>query len=29
VHRGPHIALVDVDLLTIRLGPMGPFEEAV
>jgi hypothetical protein len=26
--QGPHVALEDVDLLTIRLGPMGPFEEA-
>jgi len=24
--QGPHEALTDVELLTIRLGPMGPFE---
>src|ERR1700761_7361863 len=26
VHQGPHLALTDVELLTIRLGPMGSFE---
>ncbi len=24
--QGPHIAITDVELLTIRLGPMGEFE---
>lgn len=26
VRQGPHIALDDVELLTIRLGPIGSFE---
>lgn len=26
VRQGPHIAIDDVELLTIRLGPMGIFE---
>ena len=26
VRQGPHVALDDVELLTIRLGPMGVFE---
>ncbi len=26
VRQGPHIAVEDVELLTIRLGPMGVFE---
>jgi quercetin dioxygenase-like cupin family protein len=25
--QGPHVAMTDVELLTIRLGPMGPFGE--
>jgi quercetin dioxygenase-like cupin family protein len=25
--QGPHVALTDVELLTIRLGAMGPFGE--
>ncbi len=25
--QGPHVALTDVELLTIRLGPMGSFAE--
>jgi quercetin dioxygenase-like cupin family protein len=25
--QGPHIALTDVELLTVRLGPMGSFSE--
>jgi quercetin dioxygenase-like cupin family protein len=25
--QGPHIAITDVDLLTVRLGAMGPFGE--
>ncbi len=28
VRQGPHVAITDVELLTIRLGPMGPFDEA-
>lgn len=24
--QGPHIAITDVDLLTVRLGAMGPFD---
>ncbi|WP_338829739.1 cupin domain-containing protein [Bradyrhizobium sp. 27S5] len=27
--QGPHIAVTDVDLLTVRLGAMGPFGENV
>ncbi|MCA9014295.1 MAG: hypothetical protein KDA77_03085 [Planctomycetaceae bacterium] len=27
VRQGPHEALTDVELLTIRLGPMGEFEQ--
>ena len=27
VRQGPHEALADVEVLTIRLGPMGEFEE--
>jgi hypothetical protein len=23
--QGPHVAITDVELLTVRLGPMGPF----
>jgi quercetin dioxygenase-like cupin family protein len=23
--QGPHVAVTDVELLTVRLGPMGPF----
>lgn len=26
VRQGPHVALSDVELITIRLGPMGEFE---
>jgi quercetin dioxygenase-like cupin family protein len=26
-HQGPHVAVTDVELLTIRLGPMGTFGE--
>jgi quercetin dioxygenase-like cupin family protein len=26
--QGPHIAVTDVELLTVRLGAMGPFDEA-
>jgi hypothetical protein len=25
--HGPHIAITDVELLTVRLGAMGPFRE--
>jgi quercetin dioxygenase-like cupin family protein len=25
--QGPHVALTDVELLTVRLGAMGPFSE--
>lgn len=25
--QGPHIAVTEVDLLTVRLGPMGPFSD--
>jgi len=25
--QGPHAAVTDVELLTVRLGPMGPFGE--
>ncbi len=25
--QGPHVAVTDVELLTVRLGPMGPFGE--
>jgi hypothetical protein len=25
--QGPHVAITDVELLTVRLGPMGPFGE--
>jgi anti-sigma factor ChrR (cupin superfamily) len=25
--QGPHIAMTDVELLTVRLGPMGPFAD--
>ena len=28
VRQGPHIALSDVELITIRLGAMGEFEQA-
>jgi quercetin dioxygenase-like cupin family protein len=28
VRQGPHVAIDDVELLTIRLGPMGVFGEA-
>ena len=27
--QGPHVAVTDVDLLTLRLGPMGLFGETV
>src|SRR5262249_752379 len=27
--QGPHVAVTDVELLTIRLGPMGRFEEGI
>lgn len=27
VRQGPHVAVTDVELLTIRLGAMGPFGE--
>jgi len=27
VRQGPHEAITDVEILTIRLGPMGTFEE--
>jgi hypothetical protein len=27
VRQGPHIARTDVELLTLRLGAMGPFGE--
>lgn len=27
VRQGPHVAITDVELLTIRLGAMGPFGE--
>ncbi len=27
VRQGPHVAVDDVELLTIRLGPMGIFED--
>jgi len=27
VRQGPHIATTDVELLTVRLGAMGPFHE--
>lgn len=26
--QGPHVALTDVELLTVRLGPMGPFGDS-
>ena len=26
VRQGPHVAVTDVELLTVRLGAMGPFE---
>ena len=26
--QGPHVAVTDVELLTVRLGAMGPFGEA-
>jgi anti-sigma factor ChrR (cupin superfamily) len=29
VRQGPHEALTDVELLTIRLGPMGAFDSKV
>ncbi|MEL7350578.1 MAG: cupin domain-containing protein [Cyanobacteria bacterium P01_A01_bin.116] len=29
VEQGPHTALTDVELLTVRLGPMGTFEAVV
>ena len=25
--QGPHVAVTDAELLTVRLGPMGPFGE--
>ncbi len=25
--QGPHVAITEVELLTVRLGPMGPFGE--
>jgi quercetin dioxygenase-like cupin family protein len=28
VRQGPHVAVTDVELLTVRLGAMGPFGEA-
>jgi len=28
VNQGPHVALSDVELMTIRLGPMGEFANA-
>jgi anti-sigma factor ChrR (cupin superfamily) len=28
IRQGPHVALTDVEILTIRLGPMGDFENA-
>jgi quercetin dioxygenase-like cupin family protein len=27
IRQGPHVAITDVELLTVRLGAMGPFEE--
>jgi len=27
VRQGPHVAIDDVELLTVRLGPMGVFED--
>jgi anti-sigma factor ChrR (cupin superfamily) len=27
VRQGPHVAVTDVELLTVRLGPMGAFGE--
>jgi anti-sigma factor ChrR (cupin superfamily) len=27
VRQGPHVALTDTEILTIRLGPLGTFEE--
>jgi anti-sigma factor ChrR (cupin superfamily) len=27
VRQGPHVAVTDVELLTVRLGAMGPFGE--
>jgi anti-sigma factor ChrR (cupin superfamily) len=27
VRQGPHVAITDVELITIRIGPMGEFEE--
>jgi hypothetical protein len=26
IRQGPHVAITDVEILTIRLGPMGEFE---
>ena len=28
IRQGPHVAVTDVELLTVRLGAMGPFGEA-
>jgi len=28
VRQGPHVAVTEVELLTVRLGAMGPFGEA-
>lgn len=28
VRQGPHVAVTDVELLSVRLGAMGPFGEA-
>jgi anti-sigma factor ChrR (cupin superfamily) len=27
--QGPHVAVTDVELLTVRLGAMGPFDDGV
>jgi anti-sigma factor ChrR (cupin superfamily) len=27
IRQGPHVAITDVELLTVRLGAMGPFGE--
>lgn len=29
VRQGPHVAITDVELLTVRLGAMGPFGESI
>jgi quercetin dioxygenase-like cupin family protein len=28
IRQGPHLAITDVELLTVRLGAMGPFGDA-